>query len=72
MNKTPSSLPPARDAFPREYLWELPVTLALVFLVVALVCFLVGSTSVASPVGLVPVGLAFLTLSILVGGHYLR
>ena len=46
------------------------MTLNFVFLIAALLCFLIGTSPALSPrANLVALGLAFLTLAILVGGN---
>jgi hypothetical protein len=43
------------------------ITIALVLLICALVCFILSAFGVPSRIGLTPLGLAFLTASMLAG-----
>lgn len=45
------------------------ITLSLILMLAALICFLLGAFPINSRVNLVSLGLAFLTLAFLIGGH---
>ena len=48
------------------------ITLATLFLIAALICFLIATFPVSSRVNLVALGLAFVVLAMLIGGLPVR